>query len=198
MANQEPKKYVAVVSFYVDGENKTNIGDTFEVAAGSKTTWGGVEIKFGNLRKAIKAHWVVEDGTPEAENAKRFAEENPEEAGDFPHLTRGREEAAASEESDIHVGVVQRTASVRPTDGSSSIIDAARPVAPRPALMPRKAAPVPPRPAAPSVNQKTASTQRATPTPPPRPSTRTTIGSTDGGVVGRTKTPLNHLPPPLT
>jgi hypothetical protein len=132
MSNQSQqtatRKYVAVVSFYLDGENKVSVGDEIEVAAGSKTTWGGIEVKFGNLRKAQKAGWVVEAGTPEAVAAQTFADEDPEGASDFPHLTRGNRDASTLEESDMQVATVSsRTASVRATDGHGVITDAARP-----------------------------------------------------------------------
>lgn len=214
MSNQSQpatRKYVAVVSFYLDGENKVSVGDEIEVAPGSKTTWGGIEVKFGNLRKAQKAGWVVDAGTPEAVAAQNFAEEDPEGAADFPHLTRGNRDASTLEESDMQVATVApRTASVRATDGQGVITDAARPSP----MRGKAAAQVPPAKPGPARLVGTSINQGASSRPAPRPVSaqrtavaanravqetarldrvsRVTVGSTDGGIVGRAKTPLTQ------
>lgn len=209
--SQSPtRKFVAVVSFYLDGENKVSVGDEIEVAPGSKTTWGGIEVKFGNLRKAQKAGWVVAAGTPEAIAAQNFAEEDPEGASDFPHLTRGNRDASTLEESDMQVATVApRTASVRATDGQGVITDAARPSQMRgKAAAQAPAKPGPARPVGTSINQ--GASPRLAPRPVAAQRTavaanravqeaaradrvnRVTVGSSDGGVVGRAKTPLTQ------
>jgi len=155
----------------------------------------------------------VDASTTEADAAKRFAEEDPEAAGDFPHLTRGNRDASTLEESDIEVATVSsRTASIRATDGHGVITDAARPTAsPRKTAAPTKAATSTTQPVGTSINQGQRPVSK---TPGPRPvasqrvaaeanrtaaataqadrKSRVTIGSTDGGTVGRAKTPLSH------
>lgn len=219
MSNQSQqgsvRTYVAVVSFYLDGENKVNVGDEIEVAAGSKTTWGGVEVKYGNLRKALKAKWVVDAGTPEAEAAKQLADEDPEAAGNFPYLTRGNRDASTLEESDIEVASVPaRAGSIRATDGHGVITDAARKGSPAMSKTAgsKTATQNPARTVGTSINQGQRPPKSSAPAPRPVAAQRTaavagraaeeraradrtsrvTVGSSDGGTVGRAKTPLSH------